>query len=352
MFHLIVDSMQAYNQVGMFFAALFCLGIGGLVLGNALYWRVHALRATGSIIGVLADHGSYTPVYRYTTQDGQTHEAKSNVGSNSTRGMETGRTVPLLISAHNPTEAREANNYLLVIIGAVITAPGLVLGYIALTAWPITPMSGIMAVAILAYMAERSHRIFVPKGQRISIAEWKQQHLNTPTAIDLNSVKPIEELVSPEEQAAARQQQFQNSKKAIPILGIFAVILICLSVFLAHKMLRLESSGLRAQGQVVRMQEQYSSDSHGGGGYVYYAIVDYETADHRHIEFKDNVGTNPPSHQAGDKVTVLYLASDPQKEAIIDRGYWNWFVPALLIVIAAVLLWLIRVILAQNEKKS
>jgi len=58
-----------------------CLGLGGLILGNSLYWRIHALRASGTIVGVVSRNGAYTPVYRYTLQDGQTHIAKSNTGS-------------------------------------------------------------------------------------------------------------------------------------------------------------------------------------------------------------------------------------------------------------------------------
>jgi hypothetical protein len=62
MFHFLAESIQAYNQGGLFFGALICLGIGGFCLGDAFYWRVHALRASGTIIGVLAKGGVYTTV--------------------------------------------------------------------------------------------------------------------------------------------------------------------------------------------------------------------------------------------------------------------------------------------------
>jgi hypothetical protein len=65
-------------------------GLGGLILGNSLYWRVHALRASGVIIGVTAKNGMYAPVYRYTLPDAQTHEAQSDTSSGTTRGTETG----------------------------------------------------------------------------------------------------------------------------------------------------------------------------------------------------------------------------------------------------------------------
>jgi len=97
-FDLIISSSQAFNQVGMFFGAMICLGLGGLILVNSLYWRVHAIRALGTIIGVTTKNNLYIPVYRYTLPGMQTCEARSDTGSNSTRGKETGRVVPLLIS--------------------------------------------------------------------------------------------------------------------------------------------------------------------------------------------------------------------------------------------------------------
>ena len=63
MFSFIVESIQAYNQVGLFIGALVCLGVGGLILGNSLYWRVHALRATGTVIGVIIVSAVIIAVY-------------------------------------------------------------------------------------------------------------------------------------------------------------------------------------------------------------------------------------------------------------------------------------------------
>jgi hypothetical protein len=76
------------------------------------------------------------------------------------------------------------------------------------------------------------------------------------------------------------------------------------------------------------MKEEHSSGS-GGGHYVYYAIVRFRTEKNIVAEFKDNVGSNLPSHRPGDKVTVLYLPGNQQQDAIIDRGiWWNWAIPA------------------------
>src|SRR5258705_4366248 len=129
MFDLLASGMQAYAQIGMFIGALTCLGLGGLLLGDSLYWRVYAIRASGTVIGVIAKNSMYKRVYRYALPDGQTHEAKTDIGRSWLRGSETGRSIPLLISSHNPANAREANSYLFEIAGIVIIVPGALLGY-------------------------------------------------------------------------------------------------------------------------------------------------------------------------------------------------------------------------------
>jgi hypothetical protein len=349
MFNFIFQIIQAYNQVGFFIGAFIFLGFGGFILGNAFYWRIHSLRASGTIIGVIANKSVYVPVYRYTLEDGQIHLAKSNTGSSSVRGNETGRIVPLMISAYNPASAQEANSYLFDIIGIVFFVPGLWLAYTALTAYPITRMTWIMAVAMLVYLAERGYRILIPKGQRLSIAEWRKQHNLDETTIDLTEVKPIESIVSAPDVQQARQKQLQNNKKVAPFLAVFAVILVAVGIYQSKTIARLEASGLRANGEVVRLKDEYSSGS-GGGHYSYYAIVRFRTDKNVTLEFKDNVGSNPPNHRPGDKVTVLYLPDNPQREAIIDRGiWWNWAIPGVVFLFAAFLVLILIGILRKSN---
>src|SRR5262249_35356863 len=163
MFNFLVGSVQAYNQVGMFLGALACLGLGGLILGNAPYLRGPAPRGSGTVVGVIAEGNVYIPVYRYTLPNEQSCEAKSDTGSSLLRGKETGRTVPLLISPHQPTEARNAASHVTELIGLAIALPGLWLGYTALTAYPVTAMTWIMRPPMLFYLADPAYRIFVPQ---------------------------------------------------------------------------------------------------------------------------------------------------------------------------------------------
>ena len=340
MFSVLSDGIQAFNQVGLFIGALVCLGLGGLILGNSLYWRLHALRVTGTVIGVIQSGGMYTPVYRYTSPDGQTHEAKSDTSSGYLRGKETGLTVPLLISAHNPAEAQEAGSHLFDAIGLVLLIPGVWLGYTALTAYPVTWMTWFMAAVMLVYLAERGHRIFIPKDKRISVAEWRAQHgLDGASAIDRATVTPIEKIIATPEAQQKLQAQMKGNRQAAPFVGLFAIILLAVGIFQARDIARLEASGLRAQGEVVRLKGEMSSGRN--SGYTYSPIVRYRTDRNVMVEFKDAIGSNPPSYRTGDKVTVLYRADNPRGDAIIDRGpLWNWAIPVILLLGAALLAWL------------
>jgi hypothetical protein len=295
MLNLIADGMQAYNQVGLLIGALICLAIGCFFFGYSLYQRAHAFRAMGTIIGVICNDGMFRPVYRYASPDGQAHVAKSQINSSWVRGKETGRVVPLIISAGNPAEAQEANSYLLDIVGLVFFACGIWLGYIALTSYPITLMTWIMALALIIFLAERGYRTFIPKAQRPSFAEWRQKlKTRQTTPIDLADVKPIEQILAGPDW---RQTQLRKLKIAAPVFALFAVILVCVGIYQSMKLARLESTGLRADGEVVRLQRESSDD----GGSVYYVVVRFRTEKNVSIEFKDKVGGNPPSHRRETK---------------------------------------------------
>jgi hypothetical protein len=80
---------------------------------------------TGTIIGVTLNDGMFGTVYRYTLPDGQSHVAKSQVHSSWVRGKETGRVVPIMVSAQNPNQAREANSYLFDVVGLLFFVPSI-----------------------------------------------------------------------------------------------------------------------------------------------------------------------------------------------------------------------------------
>jgi len=111
-----------------------------------------------------------------------------------------------------------------------------------------------MAIGMLIYLGFHIRRIMIPKGQRLSIAEWRKRHgLGEDASIDHTRVKPIEQLVTGADMEQAALAQSRQSRKAAPIVGIFAVVLFAVGIYQSVKIARLETTGLRAQGEVIRL---------------------------------------------------------------------------------------------------
>jgi len=94
-------------------------------------------------------------------------------------------------------------------------------------------------------------------------------------AINPADMKPIEKILATPDAQSTQQTQRQTNRMAAPILAIFAVILLCVGIFQAREIARLESSGLRAPGAVVRLKAELGSGS--DSRYSYYPIVRYRT---------------------------------------------------------------------------
>ncbi len=339
MFDLVANAMAAWNQVGMLAAAMGCLGLGGLLLGNRLYWRLHGVLVQGEIIGVReTEKGMYRSVYRYSLPDGQKFESTSDIGSNSTRDRETGRSVDLLVFRDSPNQSKEVHSYLVEIVGAIIMVVGGVLFYAGVTRWPVTGMTWVMSIVMVIYLGNGAGRFLKPPQPGEPRGSWKLLLKSRQEAIENIPVRRIEEILDSPEQQITQQKQRKSLRLIAPLLLLGGCGLIALSWHLASQQSRMNASGLRAPGHVVSLQSERSS----GDDTVYYPIVSFDVAG-TPLQFKSRVGSNPPSHQVGETVTVLYLASNPPATAMIDRGRWNWLPVALtglsgtLFVIMAVL---------------
>src|SRR5207253_11346078 len=93
MFDLVFSTLTALIQVATFVGALVCWGLGGLLVGNAIYWRRHAVRVQGEVIGVRRNGDCLNSVYRYVTPSGETLEATPTQGWRSVSGSEDGAQV-------------------------------------------------------------------------------------------------------------------------------------------------------------------------------------------------------------------------------------------------------------------
>ncbi len=317
MFDLVFNSFAAFQQMGMILAGLMCLGLGGLILGNALYWRLRAEHVEGTIIGVKQEGVFYYPVYRYILPStGETVEATSDSGSSSNIGMDTGKQLALLVFADDPKKARPAGGILFYVIGLFLAAPGLLFVYVALTTYPVNKFTLLALVGFSAYGAVKLHGKILPKGQRLSMEAFR---MKTQSRLGSLPIQQIEALnATPQGQAQIAQMQ-KNQRFATPLLLVFGVCLIVGGGYLAQKLQHLLAVGLHAPGQVTSIESSYSDDTTS-----YYARVTYRDAAGAEHNFRDNVGSSHAFYSTGDNVEVIYLPDDPDKSARIERGWKNW----------------------------
>ena len=163
------------------------------------------------------------------------------------RGKETGRVVPLMISAQS-TPAREAGGYLLDLIGLVFAVPGVLFGYIAVTAYPV------------------AHDVV--HGHRHDFVSWRTRlvhvHSERTAAVDRGMEKASRhrpgDARSEQREAdrddhfgargcAAQLKQTKSYRMIVPILAAVAVLLFVIGVFQSVKISRLETRACARKGR-------------------------------------------------------------------------------------------------------
>jgi hypothetical protein len=324
MFDLIFNALSAVNQAAALLAALVCWGLGGLLVGSAVYWRLHAVRVQGEVIGVRRNGNCFNAVYRYVTPSGQRLEATSLEGSSTTSGKETGTQVPLLMIPDKPTEVQEARSHIFTLIGVVLLAVGAGILYYTVRSWRAGPMTWIVAGLFIAHLLHGLRRIVTPKDKSLrSLSLRDLISRKQAAAMDASPVTRVEDLAE-DPGIHAHSAQRATLRRFAPLFLLVGLGLLALGVHQSRTLLRLESSGMRAPGVISGFSASRSSS-----GITYYPVVTYQDASGRSIVFKDHTGTNPPLYRSGEAITVLYLPAE-SGSAIIDRGLWNWL-PSLLL---------------------
>jgi hypothetical protein len=326
------DLIATVQQVMLLLMALVFMAVGGLLLGYEIRTRVRGRRVTGTVVGVREKKPNvYHSVYRYTLPSGEEVEATSNTGSGLTRGRETGRRVQLFTFADRPNEVSEAGVPLAGLFGGVFFAIGLWPLHVALTNWPVTPLTGVGLVGVIACIAYRARGLLIPKGQRKSAREWYAErtraHQAETAAVPVRQIEEV--LAAPATQAAAASD-LRKYRLVAPLLLIIGVAAIGFSVHLGRALAHREAVGVRAPGAVISLAERSDSD-----GSSYYPVVRFKRSNGSEVQFKDHFGSNPPSYHVGEPVTVLYEPG-PAVNAMIDRGLWNWLPTSLLALFGAV----------------
>ena len=337
---LIFSAVAAFNQVVTFAGALLCWGIGSLLLGNAIYWRLHALRVQGEVIGVRRNGNSFTSVYRYATPSGQSFEATSLEGSSSTAGRETGRLVPLWVIPEKPNEVQEAGNHLFTILGAALLGMGAVFFWFGATAWHTGPMTWVVGALCCVHLLVKLRRILAPVEKTLPPVGWRGLPALLEAAATAQAgrsaqapVQRMEELTATPEFHLGQIRQRAQLARLAPLLLLAGIGLLAFGVHESRALLSLEASGVRASGSVTGLSTSRSSN----GGVTYRPLISYRDGNGRTVVFCDSTGTNPPLYHVGESVSVLYPPGEPGR-AIIDRGAWNWWPEVILYGLGAALL--------------
>ena len=103
--------------------------------------------------------------------------------------------------------------------------------------------------------------------------------------------------------------------------GIGAVSLI-VGILLYFSRRRFLKTAVAAQGTVTGHVERSGSE----GGTVYSPVVQFTTIEGQTLTFTESVASNPPRHQPGSMVKVLYPPGNPQA-ARVAGWFGLWFLP-------------------------
>jgi len=321
-FDLIAQAITAWNQLGLLAGGALFGGMGSFLLGNRIYWRLRAIRVSGTIIGVrTTDNDVHYPVYNYTWPTGETADATSDTGSNRTGGMQTGRIMPLMVFEDNPDKVADADSHVAEILGIILLGVGVCLGYVALTSWPVTKATWLVLAVLILYGTYRLRVRILSSKERPTLAAWRQKKREEMRALP---VRPIEEILDPGAMVNSSPGARQKVSPALPLMfASVAVVALFIAAYTSHKLLKLQTTGQRSPGVVLQLLAESDSD----GDTVYHPLVSFEPREGASIEFRDSIGTSPPAYSPGEAVTVLYLPQSPRDSATIDRGAWNWAVP-------------------------
>jgi hypothetical protein len=82
-----------------------------------------------------------------------------------------------------------------------------------------------------------------------------------------------------------------------------------------------------------------------------HAVISFADASGHTVQFTDAVAQNPPEFHSGDAVNVIYLANDPEKSAIVDRGVSNYLGPVVMLFFGTVFS-VVGVLLVRRNRRD
>jgi len=321
---LFADASALLNQAALLALAALCGGIGALLCGNRIYWRIRARSVRGTIAGVRVSGRLYYPVYRYQSPAGKRFQATSDAGVGASTKLVTGRKLRLLFLKKHPDRVAEAGVQIVEAIGWGLLVVAAVAVGLALGLCPITTPTWVMLSGVVIFIAYRLRRAMPAHGEKPFTSLTRQP---PPEDLAGTPVHPIEEILSGPVRAERQRKQRIAGRIVTPILVAAGIAVFALGAHLGRTLYLLLSTGERAHGTVLFCELQKTL--HGSS---YYPVVQFSTREGFSVQFRDKTGSNPAAYQDGQAVDVLYFPAVPAGSATIDHGVLNWLPPAILCI--------------------
>lgn len=334
---LIGNSLLFYNFASLAFMGSIFMFLGGLMIFADYYKRVHGRTAMGKIIGVEISERPknahmYYPIYRVKGSSGDTIEVKANWDSNMLINNLPGAQHKLFFSKQNP-DTPEPNSIVLRIIGLVFFLPGVFITYESFSFIRFN-------LAYTAVFSVFCFYIFV----RLSRAGWRDKFQKIKEEFKKARAEGRPLISSIEE--TDNNKRYPNGFKSRPMtndeivktlskekkkcvtwsfaLTLISGVMLFFAVWNVENTLELKRYGVETNAEIVDFVVSRDSDST-----TYKAVYEFVAQNGQTVRKNDSFGSSHPTLSTGDIVKVLYNPYDVNK-AMIDRGIWNFTLPAIL----------------------
>tara|TARA_R110002124_G_scaffold44001_2_gene134855 strand:+ start:501 stop:2150 length:1650 start_codon:yes stop_codon:yes gene_type:complete len=284
----------------------------------------------------------YTAVYEYQLPTGEVLQAEGTTSSNILTDKIPGMRVTLLVSPNKPDRVRRPGK-IGITIAMILLGVGGVLFYAAFETFKFSMFSVLFPFLLLGYFGVKIYsKLSANPEMKAGIKKMLQDVRDRKQPLvefdsSSGSSSSGAQFLTDEEIKARLYWMDRYNQYWVPVLLALGIAAIVGGNYLSKNLTQMLEMGISTKGHVVRMESRYDSSSD-GSGYTYHAVVEFETQEGETISFTDKLGASHPLYETGDEVTVVYEARKP-RDAMIDRGIWNWALPGGLMAFGCFLIW-------------
>ncbi len=279
-------------------------------------------------------HMTYYPVFEYITPDGRMVKAQPEDASYSLNGNMPQTEVFLSLKPED-YDSPVRSSRLLAIMGLVFAAPGVLILSQTVKGLEFGLPLFVAFFGGLAFIAFKMSKSIKPRELWESRAEFRKR---MDEKLKFKKVKKNESGFRGKamDTPSIYALQSQQDRQLIIWTPLYLLVVggLCAGGWhFYNKQAQFEARALQGEAEVVDLISKTDSD-----GTVYYPKYRFQTARGETIEFKDNVGSNPPSARVGDRSPILYEEAYPGS-AIVDRGWLNRLPSLIALVLGGWGLW-------------